>query len=124
MIHKTSIAIDKWTSKDKVDRVTGVMDFKRFSTFVEVKNMDLVDQKALWNKLSEKYFSILLKQGSFGLKNLFTIRLIYRFYMLKERICLKLGLLLNDISCKKSLNKKYPIIEVIDRRKTLKKLGL
>lgn len=115
---RSSESIDKWIASDPIDQTPNVFSFEQFRRFKEVKDMDLVDQRALWEKISKTYFNLLITEGKFNFKDLFTIRLAYGFFKKKtEPLRMKLAMVINDISCKKGLNKLSPILKILDEAK-------
>ncbi len=112
---KNSLAIDNWDGEPDENSQLGVWNFKVFCSLKEVKDMDLVDQKALWETLKCNYFKYLLSKESSGrvdLSGIGTIRLIYRFFIDSKSD--KRELKTKTILSESSTSRQLPIIECID----------
>jgi hypothetical protein len=115
-------ALKRWIEDTVSTEPESIFDFDCFRNYKEVKDLDLVDQKALWDKLSQNFFKILLSVGEFNFKDLGIIRLIYRFSEENNQLSLELCPIINDSGCKQSLTKYTSIIKINDEKQLEKEL--
>jgi len=112
MINKALGAMKKWVVGETTGEEVRIFTFEEFATYKEFKNWDLVDVKAVWNKLQENYFKILMRSGEFNLVELGIIRIVYRAYSSK----LVIKAIINDSSCKPGLIKLNQICKIFDEK--------
>jgi hypothetical protein len=104
----------RWILSDPCKETDTEFTFEMFRRYGEVINMDLVDQKALWDKLQQNYFKILLSRGEFNFKELGIVRMVYRFYQKNKENKLMVKSIINDSSCKQGLIKFNQICKIYD----------
>jgi len=113
-INKHLGKMKKWIPTDLTSEGEHVLSFEVFCRYKEIKYMDLVDKKALWNKLQQNFFKIFLQQGEFNIRELGIIRIVYRLYEENGVSKLKIKSIVTDSSCKPGLIKLNQICKVYD----------
>lgn len=104
----------RWILSDPCEETETHFTFEMFRRFSELKGWDIVDQKALWNKIQQNYFKILLSRGQFNFKELGIVRMVYRFYQKNKENKLMVKSIINDSSCKQGLIKFNQICKIYD----------